>query len=258
MTTRMTAIIACVGTMLAATTVPTGAANAAEIRVLSTVGVKAVLDELIPAFERQTGNKVVVEFNSSASLKKRIDAGEAFDLTIIVAELVDDLAKQGKVAADSRKPFARTGVGVAIKAGAPRPDIGTLDAFKRALINAKSIALSDPAMGGASSVYFVGLTQRLGIFDDIKSKLKPTRPGALAPPIASGEAEFGIGQISEIVPEHGIELLGPFPAEVQTYTTNSAGVSTHVADAAATKALVDFISAPAAAPVLKAKGMEPG
>jgi molybdate transport system substrate-binding protein len=212
-------------------------ANAAEIRVLSSVVFKAALnDELIPQFEASTGNKVTADFGPSARVKQRIEGGEAF----------------------AHNTVGRIGVGVAIRAGASKPDIGTVDAFKRTLISAKSIALVDPATGGAGAVYFMSLAQRLGIVDEIKAKLKLTPPGESGAAVAAGEAELGIGAISEIVTVRGAELLGPFPAEVQSYTAYAAGVSAKAKDPAAAQALLKFMTGRAAASVLKAKGMDPG
>jgi len=253
-----TVIAILVAALAGALLTPGGAAEAAEVKVLSTVGVKAVLEELIPQFERETGIKVTVDFSSSATLKKRIDGGETFDMAIIVSDLIDDLVKQGKIAANAHENFARTGAGVAILASAPRPDISSVETFKALLVNSKSIALSDPALGGASTAYFISLVQRLGIADNINPKLRPVPPGQVTWPVATGDADLGIGQISEIVPDHRVALLGPFPADVQVYTANSAGISEQAKDLAASKSLMKFLTAPAAASVLKAKGLEPG
>jgi molybdate transport system substrate-binding protein len=234
-------------------------ATAADIKVLSSVVLKAALTEvLIPQFETATGNKVPADYAASARVKQRVEGGEAFDLVVLSpAGVVDDFVKSGKVAAEGHSGVGRIGVGVAIRAGASRPNIDTLDGFKRALADAKSIALVDPATGGAGAVYFMSLAQRLGIVDDIKPKLKLTPPGESAAAVAAGEAELGIGAVSEIVAVPGAELLGPFPAEVQTYTTYAAGVSAKATDPAAALALLRFINGPIGASVLKAKGIDP-
>ncbi len=234
-------------------------ATAAEIKVLSSVVYKAALtDVLIPQFSPATGNKVIAEYAPSARVKQRVEGGEAFDLVILSpAGAIDDFVKSAKVAAEGHNGVGRVGVGVAIRAGASRPNIDTVDAFKRALTEAKSIALVDPATGGAGAVYFMSLTVRLGIANDIKPKLKLTPPGESAAAVAAGEAELGIGAVSEIVAVRGAELLGPFPAEVQTYTTYAAGVSARATDPAAALALLKFINGPIATSVLKAKGIEP-
>jgi molybdate transport system substrate-binding protein len=239
-------------------TAGTAVAGAAEIKVLSTVALKAALDEeLLPQFERSAENKVIIKYDAAAALKKQIDGGEAFDVAILTPALIDDLIKQSKIETGSRTNLARTGVGIAIRQGAAKPDISTAEAFKRALLNAKSIAYGDPALGGASSVYFANLLQRLGIAEEVKAKTKLTASGESARPVAAGEAELGIGQISEIVPVRGAELLGPFPAELQVYTAFTAGVAANAKDAAAAKSLIKFLTAPAAAQILKARGLEP-
>lgn len=233
-------------------------ADAAEIRVISSVALKAALDEeLLPQFARSAENKVTIKYGAAAALKQQIEGGEAFDVAILTPALVDDLIKQGKIEAGSRTNLARTGVGVAIRQGAAKPDISTADAFKRTLLSAKSIAYGDPALGGASSVYFAGLLQRLGIAEAMKGKTKLTPSGESAQPVAAGEAELGIGQISEIVPVRGAELLGPFPADLQVYTAFTAGAAAGAKDAAAAQSLIKFLATPAAAQILKARGLDP-
>jgi molybdate transport system substrate-binding protein len=246
--------------ILLATIIPIESGGAAEIKVLSSVALKTILnDALIPQFEASSGNKVTVDFGASAGVRQRVDAGEAFDVVMLSpAGAVDDFVKSGAVAADAHNGIGRIGVGVAIKAGAPRPVIGTVEAFKHTLISAKSIALVDPATGGAGAVYFMGLAQRLGIVDEIKPKLRLTAPGESGPAVAAGEAELGIGAVSEIVTVRGAELLGPFPSEVQSYTSYAAGVSTKSKAQTAARAFLNFMTTPAAASILKAKGIEPG
>ena len=234
------------------------AAHAAEIKVLSTVALKAALDEdLLPQFARSAENKVTIKYDAAAALKKQIDGGETFDVAILVPGLVDDLIKQGKIETASRTNLARVGVGVAIRAGAPKPDISTAEAFKRTLLNAKSVSYGDPALGGASSIYFANLLQKLGIAEEMKARTKLTASGEGAKAVADGQAEIGIGQISEIVPVRGAELLGPFPGELQVYTTFTAGVAANAKDAAAATALIKFLATPGAAQVLKARGLDP-
>jgi molybdate transport system substrate-binding protein len=233
-------------------------AQAAELKVLSSTALKAVMEELGPQFERTTEYKLAITFGPSASLKQRIEAGETFDLALITPASIDDLIKQGKIEAASRSAIARTGIGVAIRAGARKPDIGTVAAFKRALLDAKSITYGDPARGGLSSVYFVGLLERLGIADQIRSKARLGTASEGVRPVATGEAELGIGQMSEIPLVLGVELLGPFPAELQSYTNVTAGVAAAAKAADGAKALIKFLNAAAAIPIFKAKGMEPG
>lgn len=231
---------------------------ASEIKVLSTVALKAALDEdLLPQLARSVEHKVTIRYDAAAALKKAIDGGESFDLAILVPGGIDDLIKQGKVEASSRTDLARVGVGVAVRTGAAKPDISTADAFKRTLLDAKSIAYGDPALGGASSVYFANLLQRLGIAEEMKPKTKLTPSGEGAKAVADGAAELGVGQISEIVPVRGAELAGPFPAEYQVYTVFTAGVAAKPTDAAATRSLLKFLTTPAAAQVFKARGLDP-
>jgi molybdate transport system substrate-binding protein len=240
------------------TDVAVGAANAAEIKVLSTVALKAALDEeLLPQFAKAAENKVVIKYGAAAALKQQIEGGETFDVAILTPAAVDDLIKQGKIVTGSRTNVARTGVGVAIRQGAAKPDISTVEAFKRTLLDAKSIAYGDPALGGASSIYFAGVLQRLGIAEAVKGKTKLTAAGESAQPVAAGEAELGVGQISEIVPVRGAELLGPFPGELQVYTAFTAGTAVSAKDAAAANALIKFLTNPAAAQIFKQRGLEP-
>jgi molybdate transport system substrate-binding protein len=233
-------------------------ADAAEIKVLSSVALKAALDEeLLPQFAKSAENKVVIKYGAAAALKQQIEGGETFDVAILTPAAVDDLIRQGKIETGSRTNLARTGVGVAIRQGAAKPDISTVDAFKRTLLDAKSIAYGDPALGGASSIYFAGLLQRLGIAEAVKGKTKLTPPGESAQPVAAGEAELGVAQISEIVPVRGAELLGPFPGELQVYTAFTAGTAANAKDAAAANALIKFLTTPAAAQIFKKRGLEP-
>jgi molybdate transport system substrate-binding protein len=241
--------------LLAATMVSSGAA-AAEIKVLTAGAFKQVVLALAPEFEKTSGHKITLDNDTVGALVKRIAGGEAFDVAILSPAALGNLAKAGK-AAPGAVPLAKVGVGVVVKEGAPRPDIATVAAFKQALIAAKSVAYIDPAAGGSSGIYVAGLLDRLGIADAVKPKAKLIKGGAVAEHIANGEAEIGIHQISEILPVKGATLVGPLPAEIQNYTVYAAGVGAAARDRAAAEALVKFLAGPAAAPVLKAKGMEP-
>jgi molybdate transport system substrate-binding protein len=230
------------------------AAGAADIKVLCSNGFKAVLDELAPQFERATKHHVVVTYGLAAALRQRIEAGEPFDLAILTPAAIDDLIKAGKVAADSRATLARTGLALAIRSGARRPDISTSDAFKRALLGAKSIAY---AKEGASGVAFAALVQRLGLADDLKAKSILTATGeAVGDAVLHGDAELGVLPVSEILPIRGAELLGTFPAELQNYIVMVGGVNASAPPRQAARDLITFLTAPAALPVIKAKGME--
>ncbi len=232
-------------------------AEAAEIKVLTAGAFKQVLLALVPDFEQQTGHKVTVENDTVGALTKRIEGGEAFDLAVLTPGAVNDLAGKGKFVAGSRAALARVGVGVMVKAGAPAPDISSVEAFKRALLAAKSVAYIDPASGGSSGIYVADLLDKLGIADRVKPKAKLKKGGYVADLIVSGEAELGIHQISEIVPVKEVTLVGPLPAEIQNYTVYAAGLGANAKDSEAAKALIKALTGPAAAAVLKSKDMEP-
>ena len=241
---------------LAAAAIGAGGAQAAEIKVLCSNGLREVLAELRPDFERSSGHKLVVTYGLAAAFKQQIDAGERFDVAVLTPALLDEVIKQGKVLGDSRAIIARAGIGLAIRAGAPRPDIASADAFKRTLLGAKSIAY---AKAGQSGVYFAGLLTRLGIADEMKPKSRQQATGVqVGEAVAKGEAELGVLPISEILPVKGVELLGPFPADVRSYVVMAAGVSAAAGDRKAASDLVKFLQAPAHAPMIKAKAMEPG
>jgi molybdate transport system substrate-binding protein len=224
------------------------------LTVLCSNGLKAVAEDLIPQFERTTNHKVKVRYGLAAALKQQIEHGDAFDVAFLTPAAIDDLVKTSKIAADSRATIARSGLGIAIRAGAKKPDIATIDAFKRALLDAKGIAY---AKEGASGVAFAALIDRLGIASDLKAKSRLTATGeAVGEAIVKGEVDLGVLPVSEILPIKGAELLAPFPAEVQSYIVMVGGASASSRQAAASRDLIAFFTAPAAAPVLKAKGME--
>jgi len=241
---------------LAAFTLPlfAGCAQAADIKVFSSTAVKTVLEELGPQFEKATGNKLVFTIGPAAVLKTQIEQGAAFDVAILTVAATDDLAKQGKISADTRAAVAHAGIGVAVRKGAARPDISTADAFKHALLNAKSVGFTAT---GASGAYLKSLFEKLGITEELQPKLK-LLPGPAGAAVANGDVEIGMTQISEILPYANAELVGPLPAEIQSYTHFSAGISAADKDAAAASALIKFLTAPSAATVFKAKGMEQG
>jgi molybdate transport system substrate-binding protein len=251
---RMTVLSAAI--LLMATGAPRGAA-AAEIKVLTAGAFKQVLLMLVPDFEKETGHKVIVQNDTVGALAKRIEGGEVFDLAVLTPAAVNDLSSKGKFVAGSRTNLGRVGVGVVVKEGAPKPDISSVDAFKKALLAAKSVAYIDPAAGGSSGIYVAGLLDRLGVAAEVKPKAKLIPGGAVAEHIARGEAELGIHQISEILPVKGVTLVGPLPADIQNYTVYAAGLGAHGKESEAAKALLKTLSGPAAADVLKSKGMEP-
>jgi molybdate transport system substrate-binding protein len=231
-------------------------AAAVEIKVLTAGAFKQVLLALVPDFEKQTGHKVTVENDTVGALTKRIEGGEVFDVAVLTPGAVKDLTGKGKFVAGSGQNLARVGVGVVVKDGTPKPDIGSVDAFKKSLLAAKSVAYIDPAAGGSSGIYVSGLLDKLGIGAEVKAKAKLIHGGAVAEHIAKGEAEVGIHQISEILPVKGIVLVGPLPSEIHNYTVYAAGLGANAKQAAAAKELVQALTSPAAAEVLKSKGME--
>jgi molybdate transport system substrate-binding protein len=235
--------------LIAAAALAFGAhADAAELKVLSTNALKSVLEDLGPKFEQSSGDKLAITWGTAAQLKVSIEKGAAFDLAVITDAGADDLIKQGKLA--SRTALARSGTAVAIKKGAPKPALASADDFKKMVLAAKSIAWVEQ---GASGIYLKGLFERLGVFDQIKGKLKSVKAAGEA--VANGEAEIGFTQVSEILPHPGAELAGMLPPDIQSFTTFVVGV--RAKDSAPAAALVTFLKAPAAAAVIKAKGLEP-
>lgn len=232
-------------------------ASAAEIKVLTAGAYKQVVLALVPAFEQQTGHKVSVDNGTAGELQRRIDGGEAFDVAVISPVVVEALIDKGRITRGSRLDLATVGVGVVVKEGAPKPDIGTVEAFKQAMLAAKSIAYIDPKSGGTTGIYIEKLMDRLGIGDAVRAKAKLKMGGHVADLVVSGEAEIGLHQISEIVPVKGAVLVGPLPKDIQNITTYAAGLSTATRNQDAAQALIKAFSGPEAAKLLKSKGMEP-
>ena len=236
-----------------------GSANAAEVKVMISGGFTAALRDLAPEFERATGNKLVVIFGPSMgttpeAIPNRMQRGEPVDVLIMVGYALGDLIKQGKVAADSRVDLAGSGVGVAVRAGAPKPDISSPAALKRALLQAKSIAYSDSASGVYVSTE---LFRRLGIAEQVKGKSRMIPAEPVGAVVARGEAEIGFQQMSELLPIAGIDVVGPLPSEVQKITVFSAGVATSAKEPQAARALIRFLASPEAAPAISKTGLEP-
>ncbi len=218
-------------------------AEATEIKVVSGGAFKQVLTALTAQYEKESGNKANLTFQTVGQHLKLIRSGkEEFDVAVLTPEAIDALTKEGKIVPGSRADLAKVGVGVVVKAGAPLPDISTVEAFKRTLLAAKSVAYIDPAAGGSSGIYVGHLLERLGIAAQVNAKAKLIQGGAVADHIADGEAEIGIHQISEILPVKGVTLVGPLPADIQNFTIYSAGVGTAAKNAAVASALVKFLS----------------
>lgn len=230
-------------------------AKSGEIRVLCSNGMKAVVEEVRPQMERAVGHRLSIEFSSTASFKEKIDAGAAFDVAILTSEAMDSLAKQGKIAPGTRADVARTGVGIGVHVGAPKADIGTPDKLKQTLLKTKSITYTK---NGASAVFVTRMIDRLGIGAELKPKLiAETRPGRVSQSVAEGQADMVLTLISEILPVHGLQFLGPLPGDLQGYTVLTAGVGAQANNAQAAKAAVKFLTGSSLEPILKAKGMEP-
>ena len=236
-------------------TVAAPSTNARALKVLSGGAYKAVVLVAVPVFERATGHKVAVDNDTVGALVRRIGGGEPFDIAIVTRAALDSLAQQGKVEPGVRTDLAKVGVGVMVKDGTPAPDVSTVEAFKRALLNAKSIAYIDPESGGSSGIYLAKLLERLELAEQVCGKTRLKRGGHVSDLILSGEAELGIHQMSEIVSTAGITLAGPLPADIQNYTTYAAGIGTAVRDRAAAQALIGTLAGPVVAPILAARGM---
>jgi len=229
-------------------------AQGAEVKVLASNAIKEAALELFPQFEKASGNKVVVTWAGTVDIKKKIAAGEVFDLVIVASPELDTFAKDGKIAAGSKVDLVRSSVGVAVKAGAPKPEVKSGDDLKKTLLAAKSVGYST----GPSGVYLVSLFEKMGIVDQIKAKAKITTPGVpVASLIRSGEAEIGFHQIAELLPVRGIDIVGPLPTSVEPPISSSLAVHTQANDPAASQELVKFLSSPATTNLMKKHGMNP-
>jgi molybdate transport system substrate-binding protein len=229
-------------------------AHTAEIKVLSTQAPQEAYLELVAQFEKATGHKVATVFTGTLNVQKRLADGELYDLIIMAGPAIDDQIKLGKAVGGSRVDFAKSGTGLAVRKGAAKPDISSADALKKTLLAAKSIGYST----GPSGIYMLSVFEKMGIADQVKSKLKQTPSGVFVGTlIASGEAEVGFQQISELVHFAGIDYVGPLPGDLQQMTMFSTGIHSGAKQADAARSLVKFITAPAAAPVIKKHGLEP-
>jgi molybdate transport system substrate-binding protein len=230
--------------------------GAAQVRVLASIALKGAYLELAPRFEKASGARLATEWAGTDPILKRIQGGESADLVIGPAKLIDQLVALGKIVRGSRADIARSGVGVAVKKGVPRPDIRSGEALKRALLAAKSIAYSS----GPSGVYLAGLFERMGIADRLRPKVTQTPPGTFVGDIvARGEAEIGFQQVAELLHVGGaIDFVGPLPADIQQVTVFSGGIHAAAAAPDAARALLRFLTGPEAAEVIRSKGMEPG
>ena len=229
-------------------------ARAAELVVLSGNGARAAVVELAARFERASGHKVAVRFHVNPEVKKRIEAGEAFDVAILNPPMLDELIGKGRIVSGTRAVIGRSGIGMAVREGAPKPDISSVAAFKRTLLGAKSVAYPGE---GASGKYFVALVERLGITAEMKPKMRPMPAEYNVEVVARGEVELVVVVASRISGVPGVELVGRIPPELQTWIGFTAGVGSAAREPEAARALIRFFTAPAAAAVLNASGIEP-
>lgn len=233
-----------------------GSAQAADVKVLSANGVKAVIGELVPRFEQATGHKVVVSLGEAGELRHRILDGEAFDLGLLPAAVLSELVKQGKIAEEGAQPIARTDVGVAIRADAGRPDLGSTEALKQLFLAAKTIVITDPSSGGVSGVHIAEVFQRLGIADEVKPKLKLTRGVLNAELVARGEADLAVQLAHEIRAIPGVAFVA-LPTEFRRSIVFSGGVAAGAAQGGAARDLLAFVAGATGRAVIAEKGMEP-
>jgi len=232
-----------------------GVAEAADIRLFASGALKEAYLEIIPAFEKASGHKVRLEWSSTTEIRKRVSAGEIHDLVILGDSGTEALIREGKLVGATRVVFAKSGISIAVRAGAPRPDISSAEALRKALLAARSVGYSQ----GASGTYLVGMFQKLGVYDQVKAKANIA--GANIPvgdKVATGETEIGFHQLSELLPVKGIDIIGPLPPELQYLTVFSGALHGAATNRDAASALAAFLTAPAAREVLKKHGLEPG
>ena len=228
-------------------------ANAPEIKVWTARAIATVLAEVGPQFERATGYKLAISSDLPTGFARRANAGEPFDVLISGSAPVDEWIKEGRIIAVTRADIARSGIGVEVRAGARKPDVSSVEAFKRALLEAKSIAY----LKVGSGVYVAGMLERLGVAEAIKSKVTRPESDIVSELVAKGEVELGMVVITQILTTPGVELVGPLPPEIQSYVTFTAGISANSKSPEAGKRLIKFLTGPTATPVIKAQGMEP-
>ncbi len=230
-------------------------ASAADLKLLTAGAFKSVALEIVPEFEKRTGHKVTIDNDTAGGLSKRVAAGEYFDV-VVMPPLGLGPFLGGKLVESSAKSLARAGIGVAVKEGAAKPDISSVDAFKKTLLAARSIAYIDPASGGSSGIYLAKLFEKMGIAEQLKSKTVLVKGGLVAEKVASGEAEIGMQQASELLAVPGAVLVGPIPLDVQNYTIYSGAVSTASRNRAAADELLLALADPKNLPLLKKKGLD--
>ena len=228
----------------------------AEIKVLSAGAMRSMVAELGEAFRQETGHTIAISTATAGEIRQKVTAGDSADVVIVTDTVLEQLATAGLVVSDTRADIARTGIGVAVREGAPKPDITTTDAFKQALLATKSLVYQDPSRGATSGIHFAGVLQRLGIADAVKDKTVLWQGGYAAEALVSGKAELCVHQISEIIPVKGVVLVGPLPKELQKLTTYSGAVATKATSPEVARAFVAFLVRPAFRPKLAAAGLD--
>jgi molybdate transport system substrate-binding protein len=228
--------------------------QAAEVRVMAGAAIAPALDDIARQFERKTGHKLIIDYGILQDLKKKIDAGEVFDLAIVGEGSMNDAKRQGRIVADTRIRVARVGMAVAVKAGAPKPDIGSVEAFKRTLLGAKSIAYPPK---GAIGIHLAKVFATLGISDQMSSKIKALKTVELVPhAVSSGEAELGFAPSTVLIAGSGIDIVGPLPGELQRYIVYESAVGTEATEPDAARAFIQYLAMPDAVSVMRAKGFD--
>ena len=228
------------------------------MKLFSTIAVQSTLETLLPQFERESGRRLDISWNTAPALVKRLQAGETADVLILNRAGMDTMTRDGRILPGSEVTLASSATAIAIKSGAARPDISTREALVRTLLDAPSISYTDPAAGGASGIYFAKLLERLGIADEINAKTKfPPPAGLVSYFLLSGEAELAVQQVPELLQVPGIEILGPLPGDLHMVTVFVAGIEAATTEVAAAQALIAFLKSPAAAEVFRAKGLDP-
>lgn len=233
-------------------------AMAAEIRVLTAGAFRSVLNEFKTDFEKQSGHTLAIDYGTAGQISERIGKGEPYDVVVTSTASQNELFEKGKLAKDSKTDLAHVGIGVMVRNGLAKPDIATVDAFRKALIEAKSLSHVDPGCGGTSGIYLTTLFVKWGIANQLKQKLVLKCGGHVADILVAGAADLGLQQISEIVPVKEVTFVGPLPEEIQTYTVYTGAVHVNAKQPAAAKQLLAAFRSERAGEIIKAKGMEPG
>jgi len=229
--------------------------HTAEIKLLASGALKEAYLELLPQFEKESGHKVTLALSSTTEIQKQISAGEIHDLVILGSNGTEKLINDGKLVGSTRAVFAKSGISIAVRMGAPKPDVSSAEALKKTLLAAKSVGYS----AGASGTYLVGMLQKLGIYDQVKAKAAIAGNNVpVGEKVASGDTEIGFQQLSELMPVKGIDIIAPLPAELQYFTVFSGAIHSAAKEKEAAGALIKFLTAPAAQGALKKFGLEPG